>query len=422
MIRILLALIAKDHLRRLRAPLGFLVVLSFPIVFALMLAVTFGTGDDDAPRIRLLVENRDDDFIGGALMSALTSDRIAEHFDIEVTGEEGEGLLEERRASALLRIPSGFTRDLLDGVPTALELVRNPAQGILPEVAEQLAGVLTEMLDSGSRTLRRDLDRFAKMRSSGAPAPSDDEVASLAVSIKRTIEEAEDYLFPPAIGLKSVTLEPAGEQSRRSNGAMAAIFLVILPGVSVYALFLVGDLAMRDILTEQADGTLRRQLCGPIGTGTLLVGKVLFTATLSGLSLVILAIVAGLAGGRGSSPLAFLVLSLGLVLAVTGAAALLYGSASSERGASTIGAILYLVLAFAGGSFINLESLPAAVRAIAPLSPFYWGTTGFRGILESGAGVVDVLPNTAILALIGTICLLAGSFMLRRKVGRGVNA
>ncbi len=53
MIRILLVLIAKDHLRRLRAPLGFLVVLSFPIVFALMLAVTFGTGDNDAPRIRL---------------------------------------------------------------------------------------------------------------------------------------------------------------------------------------------------------------------------------------------------------------------------------------------------------------------------------------------------------------------------------
>lgn len=422
MIRILLALIAKDHLRRLRAPLGFLVVLSFPIVFALMLAVTFGTGEEDAPRIRLLVENRDDDFIGGVLMSALTSDQIAEHFDIEVTGEEGEGLLEDRRAAALLRIPSGFTRDLLEGIPTAVELVRNPAQGILPEIAEQLAGVLTEMLDSASRTLRRDLDLFSEMRSSGASAPTDNAVASLAISIKRTIEGVEDYLFPPAITLESVTLEAAGEESRGSAGAMATIFLVILPGVAVYALFLVGDLAMRDILTEEADGTLRRQLCGPIGTGTLLVGKVLFTATLSGLSLVILAIVAGLAGGRGSSLLAFLVLSLGLILAVTGAAALLYGSAGNERRASTIGAIVYLVLAFAGGSFVSLESLPASVRSVAPLSPFYWGTTGFRAILESGAGVVDILPNTGILALIGTICLLAGSFMLRRTVGRGVNA
>ncbi len=421
MIRILLALIAKDHLRRLRAPLGLLVVLSFPIVFALMLAVTFGTGDGEAPRIRLLVENGDDGFIGSAIMSALSSDRIAEHFDIEVAGEEGADRLEERRAAALLRIPPGFTQDLLEGAPAALELVRNPAQGIIPEVAEQLAGLLTEILDSGSRTLRRDLDRLSDMISNGATAPTDDAVASLAVSMKRTVEGAADYLFPPAITLESVTLEASEDERSPKGGAMASIFLLILPGVSVYALFLTGDLAMRDILTEQAEGTLRRQLCGPLGTGTLLVAKVLFTATLSGLSLLILAVVAGLAGGRGSSLPAFVILSLGLILAVTGAAALLYGAAGTEGRASTIGAIIYLVMAFAGGSFINLENLPATVRAVAPLSPFYWGTAGFRAILESGAAVADVLPNTGILALIGSSCLIAGSFLLRRRVGRGVN-
>ena len=43
-----------------------------------------------------------------------------------------------------------------------------------------------------------------------------------------------------------------------------SIFLIVLPGVSVWALFMLGDMAMRDILTESTPGTLRRQLSGPL--------------------------------------------------------------------------------------------------------------------------------------------------------------
>ncbi len=422
MIRVLTVLLTKDHRRRLRAPLGFLVVLAFPIVFALMIAVTFGVGDSEPPRIHLLVENRDDEFLSGILMSALTSDQINEHFDIEVVGEEGAALMEQGEASALLRIPDGFTENLLDGTPTSLELIRNPAQGILPEIAEQLTGILAEFLDSASRALRTDLDRLASFRTTGMEAPTDAEIALLAVSIRHTIDDLETYVFPPAIVLEGVTLEDPDGESSRPDASMSVIFLVIFPGVSVYALFLVGDLAMRDILTELASGTLRRQLCGPIGTGTLLVGKALYTATLSGLSLLILALMALLVGRQGVSLPAFLLLSAGLIGAVTGAAALLYGSTGRERRGSTIGAILYLVLAFAGGSFVNLESLPASVRAISPVSPFYWGTTGYRTLLESGGGIVDILPNVAVLATLGLTCLALGSMLLNRKVRRGITA
>ncbi len=145
MIRTIRGMLRKDLQRKIRAPLGIAVVLSFPIVFSLMLAVTFGTGGGAPARIHLLVENRDDNFIGGILMSGLTSDEVAENFDVEVVGEDGAARMRAGGASALLRIPQNFTSAFLEGTPVALELVRNPAQGILPEIAEQLAGILTEI-------------------------------------------------------------------------------------------------------------------------------------------------------------------------------------------------------------------------------------------------------------------------------------
>ncbi|MFQ5876919.1 MAG: ABC transporter permease [Acidobacteriota bacterium] len=418
--RCLARMVAKDLLRRRRSPLGIAVVLSFPVVFSLMLAVTFGSGGDEAVRIHVLVENRDDDFAGGMLMSALRSDEVAEHFDVEAVGEEGVRLMEEGKASALLRIPEGFSRDLVEGDPTSLSLVRNPAQGIKPEIAEQLASILVEVLNSGSRVLREPLREIAALEGGdGGIAISDEALTSIVLAIKHTLEGADTYLFPPAITLDSGALEAEqGDDSGGGPGARA-IFLIILPGVSVYALFLVGDLAMRDVLTEAAGGTLRRQLAGPIGTGTLILAKALYTICLALVSLAILSAI-GWALSEGEVDLAgFAVLSLALVLAVTGVAATLYGAARNERRGSAIAGVLYLFLAFAGGSFVKLESLPRSVRAVAPLSPFYWGTSGYRALLEQGAGLTDVLPNAGLLAGVGVVSLALGSALLGRFVRGG---
>ena len=142
--RTVLLMVRKDLLRKARSPLGIAVALAFPILFAAMIGLIWGEGE--VPKVHLLVENLDDEFFGNAMMSALGSDQVAEYFDVEVVGEEGRERIENNDGSALLRIPEDFTVDLIEGNPTSLELIRNPAQGIMPEVAEQLAGVLAEVL------------------------------------------------------------------------------------------------------------------------------------------------------------------------------------------------------------------------------------------------------------------------------------
>jgi len=115
-------------------------------------------------------------------------------------------------------------------------------------------------------------------------------------------------------------------------------------------------------------------------------------------------------------------LSGALVLAVTGTTAVIYGVARTERQASTLGNMIFLVMGFLGGGFIRVEGLPPAVRGIAPFTPLYWGTQGYRALLENGAGVAGVLTHVGVLALMGIVFLGIGTAALRRTARRGAGA
>ncbi|MGD8374920.1 MAG: ABC transporter permease [Acidobacteriota bacterium] len=420
--------VRKDLLRRVRQPLGYLLLLAFPVLFAGMLALTFGGGGGGGvPRIRLLVEDDDRTALSGLLTSALGSSQLATYFEVEALGEEEDGgaRMERGEASALLHIPEGFGEAILEGEPTYLELIRNPAERILPEAAEQSAAVLAELLSAASRLLRGPLDRVRGLAEAGGEHPADADVAAIAVEVNRILRRSDTFLLPPAITLESGPLpyeEPSPEDEEAEAGPESTtglIFLMVFPGVAVYALFVLGDQAMRDLLVEAEAGTLRRQLAGPMGPGTLLLAKALYTAVLSLLSLLILAGIAAIAADGPVRPVAFVLLSLSLVLAITGLAATIYGLAPSQRRGATISSLLYLAMAFGSGSFVQLDSLPAAMRRAAPFTPLYWANQGYRDLLVSGAGVADLLPHIGILAGSGAVLLGLGAALLRRQVLRG---
>ena len=415
--RRLLLLVSKDLKRKLRAPVGLVVLLAFPIVFAGMLALVFGSKGDNVPKVRLVVENRDDGFVANALSSAFTSKQMAQHFDVRTVGKgEGTAVIEGGDASALLVIPEHLSQDVLDGKPVTLELVRNPAEGILPEVAEQLARILAEVLDGGARVLREPLDDLRPYLKDGVQGPSDASVIEISLAFKRTFEGADSFIFPPAITLKGAFEEKKPE---REGDPGSLIFLAVLPGVAVYALFLVADNGMRDVLAEGTQGTMRRQLSGPIGTGTLLAGKALYAGVLALVALAVFSAVAALFLRTVPSILGYLLLSLALILAVVGCSALVYGLAGTERKGATFASAVYLAMGFLGGSFVEVGNLPASMQAIARWTPFYWATSGYRTLLEKGGGVVDVLPGVAVLSVLGIVLLLIGSVFLRRTVQRG---
>lgn len=421
--RRILAMVRKDLRRRLRSPLGTVLLTLFPLLFALIIGIVFGgEGGSGTPTVQLLVEDRDEALLGMMLLGAFSSEQMAEVFEVEEVGEEGAERMEKGEASALLRIPEGATEKLIEGEPVVFELVRNPAQGILPEIAEQSMTVIVDVLDAGSRVLRGPLDRLAPLLDS-EEAPSDEAVSAISVGMNQLMSQAGEVLFPPVVTFETETASPPGAEGQDSEtpagDLRALIFLMMLPGISVYALFLLGDLAMRDILHEGRLGTLRRQLAGPLSARELVLGKALLTAILSAVCLCLLALVGWLVLRHPVDLLAFALLSAALVLAVTGGAAMIYGLSRTDQQGSTFAGLLYLVLGLAGGSFYPLSELPEIFGRIGIYSPFYWGAEGYRAIIEEGAGLGGVLPNVGILGGLGAAALLLGSWLLERRVGRG---
>lgn len=412
-------LVRKDLQRRARSPLSTLIILAFPLLLSGIIALAFGARDTKPPKVRLLLDNQDKGLAGTLITSAFSRPEAEPYFEVETAGPDALQRLEKDGFSAILRIPAGLTDALLDGRTARLELVRNPSQSILPEVAEQVTDVLADGLSSASYTFEGPLKGLTPLLRADK-GPSDQDVALVAVGVNQWVGRSRRYLFPPAIKLTPVQLEKTGSESKMSGvSPTTSVFLIVLPGVAVFALFTLGDQVMRDLLTERTKGTLRRLLAGPVRTGTVIVAKALTAAVVSLAALLILAAVAGLAAGRGVDPAGFILLSLSLVLAVTGLASTIYGLSKDDRQGSTIGSVLYLVLAFSGGSFLPLDSLPAALRAVAPFSLFYWGTLGYQELL-AGGGLRGVLPNLGILAVSGAVLLGLGGALLRRRMLRGL--
>ncbi len=369
----MLLLVRKDLLRKVRSPLGIIVVLSFPLVFSLIVGIVFGGGQPRMPQIELLVEDCDaDPVLPSLLRSIAAGERFAGRFKIRNVGDEGRALIEADRADALLRIPQGFAARLAAGQPAELELIRNPSRGITPEIVEQTLATLIDSLPTTSDA-----------------TPS-----------------------PRLIRLETVTVSNDSDtpaQSRRS------VFLFVLPGVAVWALFMVGDNGMRDILVEAGDGTLRRQLSGPVSSRELVLAKALLTSALATISLLILSTFGWMASERSVALAGFAALSGSLIVAVTGFSALVYGLARTERQGATFSSAFVLGCAFLGGAFLPIDNLPESVRRFAPLSPIYWGTSGYQALLHDGAGLSDILGHVAVLAGMGAILLFVGSSLLHRS-------
>jgi ABC-2 type transport system permease protein len=421
-------MVGKDLRRRVHAPLATILLLAFPLIFSGLLALTFGGRGNQVPKVRLLIEDRDGGLVGQLVSSAFQQGDAQKYFEVKKVEKDAgatgnaAALLEKEDATALLRLPAGLSNDVFAGRPAKLELVKSPAQSILPDVAEQVTTVLAEGLSAASRLLRGPLDEIQRSSTSQGVA-SDPRVAEIAVLTNQVVTRARPYVFPPVITLEAAVrpepLKPGTPKPPAGSSPAISIFLIILPGISVYSLFNLSDQTMRDLLVEARLKTLRRQLAGPVTVGRVLAGKTLATAAVAAISLLTLTLVGAAVAPHGISLVGYLILSLSLVIATTGFSSFIFSLARGEKQGATLANLASLVMAFAGGAFLPLNSLPAALRAVSPGSLMYWANTGFQKLISEGQGLQAVLPNIAVLGGAGLLLLAVSAPLWRRRLLRG---
>lgn len=83
-----------------------------------------------------------------------------------------------------------------------------------------------------------------------------------------------------------------------------------------------------------------------------------------------------------------------------------------ENASNTVGNITGMLLTFLGGTWISLDLMPEAVRAVATFTPVYWLGEGLNAAVGAEGAAVGVLPAVGVLVLfaaaIFVVALVAG--------------
>ncbi len=428
MFRSILLILTKDLRRRRRAPVGTVTMLLMPLVLTAVIGLVFGGGGDDGgagiPRVKLLIADEEGGMGGGLLSGAFSQGELAELFDPlpVASAEEGRRMMDEGEASALLVIPANFTNDLLDGNPVNLQVVKNPAQSILPEIAVQTVDVLALVLNSASRLLGEPL---AEIRNMTRQEEGPDEAAVLALSsvIYAKIDTMGGYFFPMPVSVVSgedEAKETVEEEDEKEGGFN--IFTFILPGLAFMGILFIGEMAMRDVLAEQTAGTLSRALTTPLTPVHFLAGKMAQAFILCLACQALMMISGTLVFGVDWGPLHLVALfTAAAALSVTGLTALIFGLARSERQGSAIAGLLIMGMSLLGGSMFPLEMLPKFLHTAARFTLNFWAIKGFRSLSIEGGGLVEIAQPILLLTGVGLACTALGAVLLKRRIARGIN-
>lgn len=407
-------LIRKDLIRRWRSPVPTLAMLIFPLFMSVALGTLIGnSGGQEFPALRVLIENRDTDgFLTEFIIGALGQEEGQERIDATmVEPGEGEALMDKGKSSALVIFPESFTADVLEHRPTQITVVRNPAEGIPPEVVAQGVGALSTYLDQAARLLG---DELLTMQGffEADEMPAAAQVGALAGAVMTKVEGVERYLFPPLVKVVSKKAES------EDDGPGFSVFAYVLLMTTVMAVLFVAVRAIYDLFEEEKSGMLKRQAATPLPISKIVASKLFFGILLSTLVTAILAITGIILGWieLPVDPLAALALTIAFSAAGCGVLSVLFAFTRNEKQAGILSWLVIMGMSALGGSMIPLENFPEGMRGLSRFTLNYWAIDGFKEVLFSGANTFAILPQLTVLLAIAAVTLLLGQFLLTRRL------
>ncbi len=414
--------VRKDVRRRLADPASLLLWIGIPAVIGSLLAMV--TGGGGGPRAHLLVADNDDSFLSRALIAAAAQGPAAEFLQVQsVSPQEGRERLDAGDGSALLLIPKGFARAVIDREATELTLVTNPAQRILPAIIEQGAEMLVEVIFYAQRLFAEAWAPISEALETDADAgPTLDQVNAVSSAIYERIEALEPLLFPPALKLVSEEQEGegaggTGEESEAGAFDMARLFL---PAMLFMSVLFVAQGVSDDLWYEIDNGTLRRVLASRHGAGVLLAGKLAATAAVVA---VVAAVGLAIAFLLLSVPASRLVPAL-LWCTYAGAAFVAYflalqSLATSRRGGSVLSSMILFPLLMAGGSFFPFAVMPEWMAAIGRRTPNGMALLQFEAILFGRSEPLALVRTGAAIGLAAAAAVALCAARARRLARAG---
>ncbi len=395
--RKLLAIAWKDSILRFASPSELLFFIVLPIVFTFLLAG--GTpSDDDDNRVRLVVVDQAGTQISQQILAELRKSSAVRPEVLAL--DEAEEQFDQRRASVMLIIPAGLDLESMQAGGAQVEFRQQP-NTLNAVVARQAVRTALRRVSSAVNAADSAVTAAEAVRDFGSEAERQayfDESLQLARSLQADEPERADVI-------EGATPDRVEYDPRANSSAGQLITWVFIPLFGLSALF----------AYERQQGTLRRILTTPTSQATFLVGTIAGQVCLALLQMLLLIafgiLVMQLEWGR--EPVALLVLLTAAALAAAAIGATMGTFIKSERQATGLSIMTGMVMALMGGCWYPLELFPAAVQSAVRVLPTTWAMQGMLDLVLRGRGLVDILPETAVLLGFAAIFLAIGVWRFR---------
>jgi ABC-2 type transport system permease protein len=417
-------IIKNDINRRLRAPMATILFLVIPLAMTALIGMIFDPGsggETTLPPIKLLLVDLDKGLAAKFLIGAFDQKQIKDMFQVTlVDAAAGETLMKKGKASAMLVIPERFSDDLADQKPTALEVVKNPSEEFLPNVAEEFASTMAVGLSAIAQVFA---DELTVIKSASKLELKDISIAQMAPFLEMArvkIVALQSYLSPLLLQLKTstVTKPPEGTGAAAQPGKTAPpqgfnIFSYVMPGMLIMFLLFIVEAFMREIQNERADGKIRRMMFSPLSTRELISAR-LFGGWLLGVLVCSLAMAVGtlLFGIDWGNPLLVFLLVVVSCFWCAAFFGMLNAFFKNKNQAGAFASPIILVFAAFGGSMLPLEQIPQGMRWLAQFTVNNWFIMGCRTIVEGGVPYLSFV----VLSVSGLIFAGVAMVALQRRL------
>jgi ABC-type multidrug transport system permease subunit len=414
----LLTCTAKDLRRRLADPLALLIWIGIPLLIGGLMTVMFGGQDGAPPKAHVLLVDLDDSIAGQAI-GGLGGGRGAEFLDVETVGlDEGRARMDAGEASALVILPAGFSQAVFEQEPTTIELVKNPAQIILPGIVEEGLEVLVELVHYAQRLFAEPLEQIQGIPADATGFLPSDAVALFSGSVNDRLSSVGDWLFPPALDVEFVNPDAAGEDEAAAGSVnIGALFL---PSMMFMSLLFIAQGMADDLWDEKEAGTLRRAVALPHAIGAFLASKLLAAALImTAVGLAALGVLLAI------DAVTLARLPVALAWAVFGGTALfcfflaLQFLASSRRGAAVLSNVVLFPVMMIGGAFFPFEAMPAWMQAVGRWTPNGQALVRFRELLAGTAALETLAVSVLAIGLPAAAVFVLSTRVLGRRFAGG---
>ena len=176
-----------------------------------------------------------------------------------------------------------------------------------------------------------------------------------------------------------------------------------VPAWAVFAMFFIIIPLTSSMIVEREEGSMFRMMAMPVNYLLLLMAKV-FVYLIVCFFQTLLMIVAGIyilplfnaeALVLGNHIFALVVMTIISALAALGYGIMVGTLATTHQQAAAFGAVSIIIMAALGGLWVPMYLMAPAMQHVATLSPLNWALSGYYDIFIRGAGVKEILPESA---------------------------